>query len=289
MSNELQAYSQSGLTLYAVLVSAVGQFWNGSAFEAYDGPSWTDYDVALTEAGAGIYLGDMPAVAAGVYSYVVYEQAGASPATTDDLRGTGSIEWDGSAVQALSSVETLVDDLESRLTAARAGYLDNLNTGVMIRGYTDGSVSTYFKQFTMPGSETGLTTVTPGSTGWARYAGAILMGNAIGAYRILSATDTTLTLDRALLVGGGSCVIIPDSIAEIAALNNLSAAQVWQYVIETLTAEQIMRISLAVLSGKSDGGATTTIHFRDYADTINRVTATVDDDGNRTAITLIST
>ena len=33
---------------------------------------------------------------------------------------------------ALSTVSGLVDDLESRLTAARAGYLDNLNTGVAL-------------------------------------------------------------------------------------------------------------------------------------------------------------
>ena len=33
---------------------------------------------------------------------------------------------------ALSTVSGLVDELESRLTAARAGYLDNLNTGVAL-------------------------------------------------------------------------------------------------------------------------------------------------------------
>ena len=33
---------------------------------------------------------------------------------------------------ALSTVSGLVDDLETRLTAARAGYLDNLNTGVTL-------------------------------------------------------------------------------------------------------------------------------------------------------------
>lgn len=33
---------------------------------------------------------------------------------------------------ALSTVSGLVDDLETRLTAARAGYLDNLNTGVAL-------------------------------------------------------------------------------------------------------------------------------------------------------------
>jgi hypothetical protein len=95
MANELHAHATSGLTLYAVLLNSVGQVWNGSAFEAYNGANWTSYDIALTEAGAGIYLATMPTVALGAYTYAVYERAGASPATTDTLRGTGSILWDG--------------------------------------------------------------------------------------------------------------------------------------------------------------------------------------------------
>jgi hypothetical protein len=37
----------------------------------------------------------------------------------------------------LSALETLVDELESRLTAARAGYLDNLNIGENVTGVSD--------------------------------------------------------------------------------------------------------------------------------------------------------
>lgn len=100
MAKELQAVTTSGLTLYAVLINSVGQFWNTSgtpAFETYNVANWTDYDIILTETGAGIYFGDMPAVASGNYSYVVYEQAGVIPATTDTLKGTGSISWDGTS------------------------------------------------------------------------------------------------------------------------------------------------------------------------------------------------
>jgi hypothetical protein len=100
MSNELRAYLPTGSTLYAVLINSAGQIWNTSgtpAFEAYNGSNWTDYDIAMTEAGAGLYFGDMPAVVAGNYNYVVYEQAGGSPAITDDINGMGTIAWDGSA------------------------------------------------------------------------------------------------------------------------------------------------------------------------------------------------
>lgn len=100
MANELHAHDATGKTLYAVLINSIGQVRNTSgtpAFEAYNGANWTDYDMALTEAGAGIYLATMPAVAAGMYSYAVYERAGASPAVTDTLRGVGNIAWSGTA------------------------------------------------------------------------------------------------------------------------------------------------------------------------------------------------
>lgn len=52
------------------------------------------------------------------------------------------------------------------------------------------------------------------------------------------------------------------------------------------TLRQALRIMLSALGGKADGAATTTMHFRDQADSKNRITATVDANGNRTAVTL---
>jgi len=70
----------------------------------------------------------------------------------------------------------------------------------------------------------------------------------------------------------------------------LSAAGVtaiWAEVIEgTRTAVQMMRGFSSVLLGKLSGAATATNTFRDIDDTKARVTATVDTDGNRSAITL---
>ncbi len=53
----------------------------------------------------------------------------------------------------------------------------------------------------------------------------------------------------------------------------------------TITLRQAMRLALAVLTGKATGGGTTTITFRDTTDGVNRVVATVDADGNRSAVT----
>ncbi len=52
------------------------------------------------------------------------------------------------------------------------------------------------------------------------------------------------------------------------------------------TVRQSLRLIRAVLLGKSDGFPAGPAHFRDRADSKDRVTATVDADGNRTAITI---
>jgi len=75
--------------------------------------------------------------------------------------------------------------------------------------------------------------------------------------------------------------------AAIAALNNLSADDVWDEVMEsTLTGRQVMRIFLAVLAGITTGGGSASLAFRDVADGKDRVAATVDSEGNRDAIVL---
>jgi hypothetical protein len=56
--------------------------------------------------------------------------------------------------------------------------------------------------------------------------------------------------------------------------------------IETsITLRQAFRLALSVLAGKLSGAATTTITIRNVGDTKNRIIATVDADGNRSAIT----
>jgi len=55
------------------------------------------------------------------------------------------------------------------------------------------------------------------------------------------------------------------------------------------TLRGLIRIMAAALAGLVSGGGTTTVVFRDVNDTTNRITATVDASGNRTAITLDAT
>ena len=66
-----------------------------------------------------------------------------------------------------------------------------------------------------------------------------------------------------------------------------AVADILAGVVEgSLTLTQVMRLMLAALAEKSSGGGTTTVKFRDHADSKDRITATVDSSGNRTAVTL---
>jgi len=54
----------------------------------------------------------------------------------------------------------------------------------------------------------------------------------------------------------------------------------------TISETQALKVLLAALAGRSSGGGTTSITFRDTANSINRIVATVDSNGNRTNVTL---
>lgn len=106
MANEITIDFPTGNTLYAYLLNAIGQIWNGAAFETPQNANWATYDIALTEAGTtGIYRGNMPSASAGFYWFVVRLQGGGAPAVGDAPVGNGSFEWDGSAVGGLTATD----------------------------------------------------------------------------------------------------------------------------------------------------------------------------------------
>ena len=104
MASELQIGGiTTGWTVYAILRTSLGTVWNGSSFETFNAANWATYDIALTEQGpAGYYVGDMPGVAAGLYSVEVRRQTGGSPAAavaTDPYLGGGDVDWDGTVLR----------------------------------------------------------------------------------------------------------------------------------------------------------------------------------------------
>lgn len=75
--------------------------------------------------------------------------------------------------------------------------------------------------------------------------------------------------------------------AAISALNDITVADIIAGISDgTYDLQEMARIGFAILAGKSTGGGTSTVNFRDTADSKNRMVATVDSNGNRTAVTL---
>ena len=78
--------------------------------------------------------------------------------------------------------------------------------------------------------------------------------------------------------------------AQITALNDPSSSDITTAVLAgviegTVTVKQSLQLSNAGLAGKVSGAATTSVAIRDLADTKDRISATVDADGNRTTVT----
>jgi len=71
---------------------------------------------------------------------------------------------------------------------------------------------------------------------------------------------------------------------EAAALTQIGDAVSDEVMEGTLTLRQTMRLVLATLASVSSGGGTTTITFRDTGDVKDRLTITVDKDGNRSVV-----
>jgi hypothetical protein len=169
MANELHAETTTGLTLYAVLLDGTSQVWNGAAWEAINGANWLAYDIAMAEVAAGIYLATMPAVVAGAYSYVAYSQAGVNPATTDRIRGTGYLQWDGVAELPLAVIESQTDDIG----VAGAG-LTAIPSIVTVTGNVNGNV------VGSVGSVVGLTNDTITDTVWAEVLPGVYVAGTAG-------------------------------------------------------------------------------------------------------------
>lgn len=77
----------------------------------------------------------------------------------------------------------------------------------------------------------------------------------------------------------------PAAVGDIPTTGAIADA-VWDEAVDgSVTARQSFRLANSALGGKASGLETTAAVFRDLADTKDRITATVDADGNRTAVT----
>lgn len=101
MSGELRIASAPGGTIYANILNASSQRWNGSSFENYQSANYDDYAITATEQGSsGVYVADFPSGIsdAGSYEVIFYSRDGASVAEGDPIVGVATIVWDGDSV-----------------------------------------------------------------------------------------------------------------------------------------------------------------------------------------------
>jgi len=104
-----------------------------------------------------------------------------------------------------------------------------------------------------------------------------------------SVTNGQITLGDALTAAptaGDAFVILPDHVHP---LGEIADAVLDDAVEGSETLRQAVRLMRAALVGKLSGAATTTVTIRDAADSKARITATVDGDGNRSAVTTDAT
>ena len=101
--------------------------------------------------------------------------------------------------------------------------------------------------------------------------------------------------DAVILLRGTGFVIDPIEF-EITVTDNQSSTAAADALLDRAngvetgwTIRQILRVLSAVLGGKMSGGGTSTVVFRNVTDAKDRVTATVDSNGNRTALTIDAT
>lgn len=107
------------------------------------------------------------------------------------------------------------------------------------------------------------------------------------ALTILDEDSTTLDLDATIRAAVGLASANLDTQLDALPTAAETATAVMASNVEgTVTLTESMRLQNAVLLGKASGLSTTTAVYRDLADTKNRVSATVDADGNRSAVTL---
>ncbi|MCP3685835.1 MAG: hypothetical protein GY861_24565, partial [bacterium] len=188
--------------------------------------------------------------------------------STDSLeavRNRGDAAWTtgaGGTAPTVMEIRTEMDNnstqfaaLVSRLTAARAGYLDKLNVSGTLANTS--TASTYKADVSALATAAALTVV----------------DTVVDAIKLKTDNLPSDPADQSLLT------------ASIAALNDITVAEIIAGITEGgsgLDLQEMLRIMFSVMAGHSSGGNTVTATHKDSTNTKSRTIATVDVNGNRT-------
>lgn len=257
MANEIQYFgdpaNESGLTLAARVYDDTG--------------TQVGADVSLTEVGSlAIYRGDMPTASADNYIIRIFNSTA--------LLSQGAFYWDGAAEIDIQTLDANLDTVDANVDAI---LVDTGTTiPVQISALNDFD----------PATET----VTVGVINNNVITSSTIANNALNNSAFTTGYFNSINSEVDTALADYDPPTKAELDAGLAGLNDIAVSDILAAVIESgYTLQEVMRLYNSVLLSKVSGAGTGTEVFRDINDTKDRVTATIDASGNRTAITLDDT
>jgi hypothetical protein len=271
-NSQIEAYSGTGAGQNRVMTD-----WTSSSDTAAVSPNWTTTPDSTTQvlvramSPAPTSAGSLPSVNVGEWlGTTVATPTVAGVPEVDVTHAAGSAQASIATQASVNTIDGIVDDI--LVDTAVIGALGAGLTAIPWNAAWDAEVQSECTDALNaydPPTHAELT------SGLASADDAVLA--AIAALNNLSNAQLT-----SAIAAGDDAVL-----AAIAALNNITVAQILAAAVDgSTTLVQSVRLMNAVLGAKASGMDTTTAVFRDLADTKNRVSATVDANGNRSLVTL---
>jgi hypothetical protein len=178
---------------------------------------------------------------------------------------------------ALVDTTTTNTDMVGTDNAALASVLGALNNVAAAGEVTDvDTLMQYIKQ---------LINILIGTPGITAFPAEAAPGNAVSLAEVIRAIHADVTgLNGSVMVGtNGANTDKTGFSLSAAGIDSIHDEEV-DNDGTAISLRGAIKLLLAVLTGKSSGGGTATLAFRDVNDAKNRISATVDADGNRTAV-----
>jgi len=197
----------------------------------------------------------------------------------------------GSTASMRSSLTAATYTTITSFVASVAGYstFNAASDGVSLGSATYTTVTSFHASVTgystfnnsSDGVSLGGATYTTNTSFHASVTGYSTFNNSSDGVSLTGATYTTVTSFQASVASYSTFAAATTAVTLTAA----AVDAIHDEVVEgAVTDRQATRLILSVLTGKASGGSTTTITYRDIGDTKDRVIATVDEKGNRTAV-----
>jgi len=180
--------------------------------------------------------------------------------------------------ESLVTLKAYVDEIETRLTATRAGYLDKLNvTGTLAHSDAAAAYKADVSGLA-PANEydAQLSAIQADLDNPDQYKADV---SALAKATDLQDVENKVDLiDVTTVANGGKIDAVDTKVSAI------DTDTIMSFMIDGFTFEQIVQIMASVLAGKLTRSGDT-LTFRDLADTVNRVVAETDENKQRTGIT----